>query len=94
VVVVDGLLVHGGRRLVVPPSEAVILDRLGETPDRVVSRDELAALVGGGAPVNPSSLGTRVARLRDRLRPVGLVIHTVRGRGFLLTTAPGPGGGS
>jgi len=92
VVVVDGLLVHGGRRLVVPPSEAVILDRLGETPDRVVSRDELAALVGGGAPVNPSSLGTRVARLRDRLRPVGLVIHTVRGRGYLLTTAGSPGG--
>ncbi len=94
VAVRDGLLLYAGCRLPVPPAEAVILDRLGATPDRVVARGDLAVIAGGGHPANPSSLATRVARLRDRIGPVGLAIHTVRGRGYLLTTAGRPGGPS
>lgn len=94
VAVRDGLLVYAGRRVLIPPAEAAILDRLGATPDRVVPRADLAVIAGRGEPADPSSLRTRVARLRDRVGPVGLVIHTVRGRGYLLTGAGGIGGPS
>jgi DNA-binding response OmpR family regulator len=59
---------------------AVLLERIGV----VVSRDTLAR-TGWPAGTNArNTLDVHVARLRRRLGSVGLAIHTVRSRGYLL----------
>jgi DNA-binding response OmpR family regulator len=80
----DGVLRLGEGWVSLPPVEArltaVLLDRLGT----VVSREALArAGWPDGAP-GRNALDVHVLRLRRRLRPVGLVIRTVRSRGYLL----------
>lgn len=86
----DGLLDHRGARVVVPAVEAALLDLLGAHPGRVLLRDEL--LDAGWPDGHPSdrALDSRIHTLRVRLEPVGLVIHTIRGHGFLLAAAPDP----
>ena len=84
----DGLLHFGGQIIPVPPTEAILLDRLAATPERVVSREELGRLLWDDRPTNRSSLTSRIHTLRKRLRPVGLKIHAIRGHGFLLAADP------
>jgi DNA-binding winged helix-turn-helix (wHTH) protein len=81
----DGMLHFRGQLISVPPTEARLLDRLAETPETIVSRDELGRLLWDDPPVSRSSLTSRIHTLRKRLRPVGLTIHAIRGHGFLLT---------
>jgi DNA-binding winged helix-turn-helix (wHTH) protein len=81
----DGVLHFRGYVIPVPPTEARLLDRLGDTPETIVSRDELGRLLGNGPPASRSSLTSRIHTLRKRLRPAGLTIHAIRGHGFLLT---------
>jgi DNA-binding response OmpR family regulator len=83
----DGLLHTGSRWVSLPPVEArlarAMLDRYGA----VVSRDALAkAGWPQGAP-GRNALDVHVLRLRRRLGPIGLVIRTVRSRGYLLEQA-------
>jgi DNA-binding response OmpR family regulator len=62
---------------------SALLDRAGA----VVSRDTLArAGWPDGAP-GRNALDVHVLRLRRRVDPLGLVIRTVRSRGYLLETA-------
>lgn len=80
----DGVLRVGRAWVPLPPVEArltaALLDRFGA----VVSRDALArAGWPDGAP-GRNALDVHVLRLRRRLVPVGLVIRTVRSRGYLL----------
>ena len=80
----DGVLRRGRNWVALPPVEArlisAMLDRLGA----VVSREALArAGWPEGAP-GRNALDVHVLRLRRRLAPVGLVIRTVRSRGYLL----------
>lgn len=84
----DGLLVWEGVRTVVPPIEAKILDRLGQTPDQVVPRTELIDLIWTDDRRSARAIDSRVHTLRGRLAPLHLMIHTIRGRGFLLAAAP------
>ena len=84
----DGLLVHCGLRVVVPPIEAMILNRLGEVPERVVTRGELVDLVWSDDRRSARALDSRVHTLRGRLAPLRLTIHTIRGHGFLLAAEP------
>lgn len=88
----DGLLHFRGARIAIPPTEARLLDRLAETPETIVSREELGRLVWDDLPASRSSLASRIHTLRKRLRPVGLTIHAISGHGFLLTAgAPATG---
>ena len=88
----DGVLRRGRDWVSLPPVEArltsALLDRLGA----VVSREALArAGWPDGAP-GRNALDVHVLRLRRRLGPIGLVIRTVRSRGYLLelsTSDPG-----
>ncbi len=85
----DGVLRHAGGWVSLPPVEArltrVLLDRIGA----VVSRDSLArAGWPEGAP-GRNALDVHVLRLRRRLVGVGLVIRTVRSRGYLLEVERG-----
>jgi two-component system OmpR family response regulator len=80
----DGVLRLGRDWVSLPPVEArltaALLDRLGT----VVSREALArAGWPDGAP-GRNALDVHVLRLRRRLALVGLVIRTVRSRGYLL----------
>ena len=84
----DGVIRHHGVWASLPPVEAritsLLLDRFGA----VVSRDALArAGWPDGAP-GRNALDVHVLRLRRRLAGVGLVIRTVRSRGYLLEAAP------
>jgi DNA-binding winged helix-turn-helix (wHTH) protein len=86
----DGLLRFGPGRVAVPPIEATILNRLAETPERVVTRDELVKLIWNDEPRTRRVLDSRVHTLRERIAHLGLCIHTIRGHGFLLAAGPDP----
>lgn len=80
----EGVLHNGDAWVALPPVEhrlmAALLDRIGA----VVSREALAkAGWPEGAP-GRNALDVHVLRLRRRLAPLGLVIQTVRSRGYLL----------
>ena len=84
----DGVLRRGTSWVSLPPVEARIASALLERVGAVVSREALArAGWPDGAP-GRNALDVHVLRLRRRLAPVGLVIRTVRSRGYLLEAAP------
>ncbi|CAN5727180.1 MAG: winged helix-turn-helix domain-containing protein [Iamia sp.] len=81
----DGLVRIGPDWVALPPVEhrlaRALLDRMGA----VVSRDALAhAGWPDGAP-GRNALDVHVLRLRRRLAPLRMTIHTVRSRGYLLS---------
>jgi hypothetical protein len=86
----DGLLVFGPARVVVPRIEATILNRLGESPDRVVRRDQLIELLWHDDPRSPRAIDSRIHTLRVRVDPLGLQIHTIRRQGYVLARRPHP----
>jgi two-component system response regulator MprA len=72
-----------------PPIEQRLLARLADDAGCVVRRAALeAATWPDGRPAHPRALDGVVKRLRRRLRPLGLAIHTVAGRGLLLEVVP------
>ena len=80
----DGVLRCGDRWVSLPPVEARLTASLIERFGAVVARE---ALAGAGWPEGApgrNALDVHVLRLRRRLVPVGLVIRTVRSRGYLL----------
>jgi two-component system, OmpR family, response regulator len=79
-----GVLREGTRWTAVPPIEARILAPLLQRPEQVVSRAHLLESAWPGEPSRNRLLDRRIMLLRGRLTPVGLVVRTVRGKGFLL----------
>lgn len=84
----DGTTWISGHRLRLPPAEATILRCLADPPEHLCRRSDLDRAVWDGAPHARRSLDSRIFVLRRRIAPYGLVVHAVRGRGFVLT-APG-----
>jgi two-component system, OmpR family, response regulator len=83
------LLVHG-RPFIVNRREYALLEALIRRVHQVAPRNTLIQEVYGiDEPVLPGALDTLVSRLRKRLVDVDarVVIHLVRGRGYLLTEA-------
>ncbi len=81
----DGVLhAGGGRVVVVPPIEAVILGRLLERARHVVHRSELHGLAWPGGERDERAVDGRIRGLRRRTAGTGITIHTVRGVGYLL----------
>lgn len=80
----DGLIRVGDGWVALPPVEhrlaRALLDRLGT----VVSRDALASAGWPEGAPGRNALDVHVLRLRRRLAPLDLTIHTVRSRGYLL----------
>lgn len=80
----DGVLRHGAVWVPLPPVESRLTGALLERYGAVVSRDHLArAGWPEGAP-GRNALDVHVLRLRRRIYPLGLVIRTVRSRGYLM----------
>ncbi|NNE75069.1 MAG: helix-turn-helix domain-containing protein, partial [Acidimicrobiales bacterium] len=86
----DGVLRFGGDWVSLPPVEGRLTTALLENWGAVVSRDTLSrAGWPQGAP-GRNALDVHVLRLRRRIQAVGLVIKTVRNRGYLLEAAKLP----
>ena len=85
----DGVLRFGPSWVSLPPVEArlthVLVDRFGA----VVARDALARAGWPEGTAGRNALDVHVLRLRRRLTAVGLVIRTVRSRGYLMEAAHG-----
>jgi hypothetical protein len=84
----DGVLRIGDDWVSLPPVDHRLAATLVERFGAVVSREALArAGWPGGTPAR-NALDVHVLRLRRRLEPLGLVIRTVRSRGYALERAP------
>ena len=84
----DGVLRSGPDWVSLPPVEARLMAALLERFGAVVSRDQLArAGWPKGAP-GRNALDVHMLRVRRRIAPLGLVIKTVRSRGYLLEFEP------
>jgi DNA-binding winged helix-turn-helix (wHTH) protein len=84
----DGLLRISGRWVSLPPVEHRLMTALLDRYRTVVSRDALARAGWPDGIPGRNVLDVHIVRLRRRIAPLGLVIRTVRSRGYLLESAP------
>lgn len=80
----NGLLRLGGLWVSLPPVEHRLMSVLLDRYRAVVSRDALARAGWPDGIPGRNVLDVHIVRLRRRLAPLGLVIRTVRSRGYLL----------
>lgn len=89
----DGVVRLGRGWAALPPVEARLMTALVDRFGAVVHRDDLAAAGWPDGLPGRNALDVHVLRLRRRIAPVGLVIRTIRARGYLLEVdAPAPAG--
>jgi DNA-binding response OmpR family regulator len=88
----QGVVRVGDRSVVLPPVEAALAVALAERMGAVVGRGRLLEAAWPDGEPDRNLLDVRILRLRRRLAPLGLVIRTVRSRGYLMerdTAEPG-----
>ncbi|BCL28594.1 helix-turn-helix domain-containing protein [Streptomyces aurantiacus] len=93
----EGMLRYGDAVLPLTVSEGVVFRGLVQRCPGMASRAELEKLLlSADLSASHNALDLHIMRLRRKVVPVGLVIETVRGRGFLLKipTAEIPDSGS
>ena len=89
-----GLARHRGRWVAVSPRLETALRLLLADVGHVVPRERFTEVLwpkGGGRARNLDNL---MYRLRDKLRPLGLTIHTIRNQGFMLEVEDQPDEGA
>jgi hypothetical protein len=80
-----GVVVHGSGAVAVPTGQLSLAKLLIERFGTVVQRKDLAAAYeASGGKATDEALKAAVFRLGQRLTEVGLVLRTIRGKGFLL----------
>jgi DNA-binding winged helix-turn-helix (wHTH) protein len=87
----NGVLRYAGRSITVSRTETDLLECLVRQFGVLVPRDTLRECLPdrpGGASRN--ALDLHIMRVRRRIRPLGLVVRTVWGRGYLLEAAEQP----
>ena len=85
--IVSGLLTKAGNRLHITTAEQQLLGSFAESPNTVLSRDDLANILDGR--MEGRSIDVAVARLRRKLEPNPrhpVYLQTVRNRGWMLRT--------
>jgi DNA-binding response OmpR family regulator len=80
----QGVVRVGDRSVVLPPVEAALAVVLAERMGAVVGRGALLRAAWPDGEPDRNLLDVRILRLRRRLAPLGLVIRTVRARGYLM----------
>lgn len=80
----DGVLRHGDRWVALGPIEARLARELTGHVGELVPRPTLEAVAWEGKPVRTNTADRQLHRLRGHLAAVGLVLITVRGRGYIL----------
>lgn len=83
----DGVLRFGTGLAPLPPVEARLMTAMLDRFDAVVSREQLTRSGWPNGAPGRNALDVHVLRLRRRINPLGLVIKTVRSRGYLLELA-------
>ncbi|MCP3939586.1 MAG: hypothetical protein GY708_29940 [Actinomycetia bacterium] len=83
----DGVLSFDGYQMALPPVEARLAGHLVNRLGAVASRTDLARAGWPGGIPTRNALDVRILRLRRRVEPRGLVIRTVRHRGYLMEAA-------
>jgi hypothetical protein len=87
----DGVLHSPDGWVAVPPREASVLGRLLEKAGQLVPRAELWNVAGPEGPRSDTrALDSVVKRLRRRIAPLGVTVHTVPGQGYLLDHVADP----
>ncbi|HEY6532675.1 MAG TPA: hypothetical protein VIY72_10235, partial [Acidimicrobiales bacterium] len=85
-----GLVEFGPRHQVLPSGQLPLAQLLFERFCTVVHRRELAAAYeAAGGTATEEALKAAVFRLGQRLAEVGLVLRTIRGKGYLLEARQG-----
>lgn len=79
----DGRLVHRGEWVALSPIEESIIAALVADFGEVVLLSTLARGADGHE-LTANAIRVHVMRLRKRIRPLGLVVRTVHGRGYLI----------
>jgi len=90
-----GAVVVAGRGVNVPRKELAILELLMRRAGRVVARGAIEqSIYSLGDEIGSNAVDANISRLRRRLTEsdADLVIHAVRGVGYMLTVAPAPDG--
>lgn len=80
----DSVLRHGDAWVALPPVEARLMAAMLDRVGAVVTRDALSRAGWPDSAPRRNALDVHVLRLRRRVAPLGLVIRTVRSRGYLL----------
>ena len=80
-----GVLTVGNHWVALSPIDEAIMRRLVESFGTIVPRDAILAAAWDAESRSSRVLDTHMHRLRTRIAPVGLSIHTIRRRGFVLT---------
>lgn len=83
-----GILRFSDRSTSVSPTETDLMECLIRQFEALVSREELRdCLPERAGECSRNALDLHIMRLRRRIRPLGLAIRTVRGRGYMLEAA-------
>lgn len=78
----------GGSPIKLPRTEFLIFSRLAQTPNRIVTAEDLWTSVwGGDKPLNSESLHVYIYRLRAKLSDYDLHIETMVNVGYRLLTS-------
>jgi DNA-binding response OmpR family regulator len=80
-----GLLRLGDGWVALSPTQERLMRRFLAHRGEPVARSELADAIGAAGSSRSRTIDSHILRLRHRIRPLGLIIHTIRGRGFLLS---------
>lgn len=80
----DGLVRLGRDWVSVPPVEAALVEELIDHFGTVVGREQLTERAWPDGQTQRNALDVRILRLRRRIESLGLVIRTIRSRGYLL----------
>jgi DNA-binding response OmpR family regulator len=87
------VLHNDSRWIALGPVEARLARELTTHPNEVVPRTALEQAAWGDEPVRPNTVDRQMHRLRNHLLAVGLVLHTIRGHGYLLEVVTNLTGG-
>jgi DNA-binding winged helix-turn-helix (wHTH) protein len=78
-----GLLRWGSAWVALSPIEARLAQEFIARPGQLVGRETLGDAGWPDGVPNARSVDSRIKTLRRRVEPLGLKIHTIRGRGYL-----------
>ncbi|THA30380.1 response regulator transcription factor [Streptomyces sp. A1277] len=87
----SGALKYRDRVVAVSPVETALLDSLTGSFQALVCREELLDRLGERqACISRNALDLHIMRIRRRIQPLGLVLQTAWGRGYILAPASQP----
>ena len=84
-----GVLRYRGTWTSLSPTQEAIMRMLIAHTGRAVARPDLAEATWPDGARDHHAIDVHIHRLRPRLEKMGLVIHTLRGRGFMLESLGG-----